>query len=109
MNVTDVYCRFPSFEVALAVGSALRRAEDPTLPDDYMVEALQPDGVFGNNRYDIVQVGTIWEPTGETDEDGLPVMAEVPGFHCIGRFRGPDPVPEALAPFIVEPWNQVLG
>jgi hypothetical protein len=109
MTTVDVYCRFPSFAFALAVGSALRRAEDPRLPDDYMVEDLQPDGVYGNNRYDIVKVGDVWEPTGEIDKDGIPVMALVPGYHIIGRFRGPDPLPEALAPFIVEPWNQILG
>ena len=109
MTVTDVYVRFPSFAVALAVGSALRRAENPELPEDYQVEDLQPDGVYGNNRYDIVKVGTIYEPTGEVDDDGFPIMAAVGGYHCIGRFRGPDPLPEALEPFIVEPWGQVLG
>jgi hypothetical protein len=108
MNVTDVYCRFPSFAVALAVGSALRRAEDPTLPEDFMLEDLQPDGVYLNSRYDIVKVGDVWQQTG-TDEEGLPIMEKVPGYHCIGRFRGPDPVPEALAPYTVEPWGQIIG
>jgi protocatechuate 3,4-dioxygenase beta subunit len=98
-NVVDVYCRFPSFEVALAVGRALRMAEDPSLTEDYVLEDLQPDGQYGNNRYDIVKVGTVY------DSNGQPV----PGYHIIGRFRGPDPVPEQLAPFIVPAWNQVLG
>ena len=60
-------------------------------------------------RYDIVDVGSLWAPTGEVDGEGLPVMAEVPGYHIIGRFRGPDPLPDALAMFTVEPWGQVLG
>lgn len=109
MNVADIYLRFPSYEAALLVGSALRRSENPTLPDDYMVDFLQPDGVYGNNRYDIVQVGAVWEPSGDLDAEGNPVMVEIPGYHVIGRFRGADPLPEALGPFIVEPWNHVIG
>jgi hypothetical protein len=107
--IVDVYVRFPDFETALAVGTALRKLEDPTLPEDYALEDLQPDGVYMNSRYDIVKVGQLFEPTEEVDEDGNPIMAPVPGYHLIGRFRGPDPIPEALLPFQVEPWNQVLG
>jgi len=124
MTTTDIYLRFPSFDVARAVAGALLVAASPPLPEGwqegdpypqdyyppgYITEDLQPDGVYGANRYDIIKVGTLWEPTGEVDGEGNPVMAEVPGYHVLGRFRGPDPMPEALAQFEVPPWNQVLG
>jgi hypothetical protein len=107
--VVDYYLAFPSRDVALAVYAALARLANPDLPEDHTVETFPPDGVYGANRYDIVDVGTVYAPTGEVDEEDRPIMAALPGYRMIGRFRGPDPLPPELEAFVVEPWNQVLG
>lgn len=107
--IVDYYLVFPDRATALAVYAALARMANPDLPEDYAIEDFPSNGRFGNNYYDIVDVGAVWRPTEAVDGNNLPVMEPVPGYHLIGRFRGPDPLPEQLEAFLTEPWGQVIG
>ena len=60
-----------------AMHAALLSALD-VAPDDEGND--QP--VLITTRYQCVQRGPLQEPTGETDEDGLPVMQDIPGWHA---------------------------
>jgi hypothetical protein len=55
-------------------------------------------------NYDNIDIiGAIYKPTGEVDEDGYPVMADVGGFHC--NVRNYSEAPE-LEQYSVTPTNQ---
>lgn len=58
------------------------------------------------NYRNIDTIGVIHKPTGEVDEEGLPVMAALPGWHInVFLLDGEDA--EALEPFKVIPTNPV--
>jgi hypothetical protein len=55
-------------------------------------------------NYDNIDIiGAIYKPTGETDAEGNPVMADVGGWHC--NIRNFKPAPE-LSAYTVTPTNQ---
>ncbi len=55
-------------------------------------------------NYDMIDIiGAIYKPTGETDEEGNPVMADVGGYHA--NIRNFKPAPE-LSAYTVTPTNQ---
>jgi hypothetical protein len=95
----DYLCKFESEAQAKSV---LYRKEGA-------VEANEELGVEANDGYDVPNydmidiIGAIYKPTGETDEEGNPVMADVGGWHC--NIRNFKPAPE-LSAYTVTPTNQ---
>lgn len=57
-------------------------------------EAVMADGTI----WTLDVIGTIYEPTGELDADGAPLMAAIPGFHFNVRWKGEAPLPDPLPP-----------
>lgn len=64
-----------------------------------------PTEFMDQPNYDCIDIiGAIYKPTGETDEKGNPVMADVGGYHC--NIRTAKESPE-LDPYVVTPNNPV--
>ncbi len=95
----DYLCKFESEEQAKSV---LYRKEG-------VVEANEELGIEANEGYDVPNydmmdiIGAIYKPTGETDAEGNPVMADVGGYHV--NIRNFKPAPE-LSAYTVTPTNQ---
>jgi hypothetical protein len=95
----DYLCKFESEAQAKSV---LYRKEG-------VVEANEELGIEANEGYDVPNydmmdiIGAIYKPTGETDEEGNPVMADVGGYHV--NVRNFKPAPE-LSAYTVTPTNQ---
>jgi hypothetical protein len=71
-------------------------------------EGGNPVGEFEWQRvgqYDLDIIGTIFKPTGETDEEGNPVMEPIDGFHA--NIRGITAEQAALLPTIAKPSSPV--
>jgi hypothetical protein len=56
-------------------------------------------------QYDLDVIGTIYKPTGETDEEGSPVMEALNGYHA--NIRGITDEQAALLPTIAKPNSPV--
>lgn len=75
-----------------------------------VVEANEELGIEANEGYDVPNydmidiIGAIYKPTGETDEEGNPVMADVGGYHVNVRHSAEV---DTLNDFIVTPQNPV--
>lgn len=75
--MTDLYLSFPDEAAASAV---LYRIEGA-------VEADPERGIEAREGYEVANyanidtIGVIYKPTGETDAEGNPVMAPIPGWH----------------------------
>lgn len=105
-----IYCRFPDEATALAVATALAKAADPTLPEEWSSVALPPDGYLSSVYYNIANVPAPTEDSGEVDDEGNPIMTPVSGYFVIGLWRGPEEsVPAALSAYFVEPWGAEWG
>jgi hypothetical protein len=95
----DYLCKFESEAQAKSV---LYRKEG-------VVEANEELGVEANEGYDVPNydmidiIGAIYKPTGEADEEGNPVMADVGGYHV--NVRNFSEAPE-LSAYTVTPTNQ---
>jgi hypothetical protein len=95
----DYLCKFSSEEQAKSV---LYRKEG-------VVEANEELGIEANEGYDVPNydmidmIGAIYKPTGETDAEGNPVMADVGGYHV--NVRNFSEAPE-LSAYAVTPTNQ---
>jgi len=95
----DYLCKFESEAQAKSV---LYRKEG-------VVEANEELGTEANEGYDVPNydmmdiIGAIYKPTGETDEEGNPVMADVGGYHA--NIRNFKPATE-LEQYVVHPTNQ---
>ena len=95
----DYLCKFESEAQAKSV---LYRKEG-------VVEANEELGIEANEGYDVPNydmidiIGAIYKPTGETDEECNPVMADVGGYHA--NIRNFKPAPE-LSAYTVTPTNQ---
>ncbi|TRL35478.1 hypothetical protein [Rhizobium straminoryzae] len=110
MNTIDVFLRFENAAAALAVAEQITRRYAPELPPEWTLTELPVDGGFGGNRFDIIIGQPPLQLTGSADpESGEPVMVPQPGLWIVGRWRGPDPLPEELRPHSVEPWGQIIG
>jgi hypothetical protein len=59
--------------------------------------------MYKPNYDNIDTIGSIYKPTGEVDEDGYPVMADVGGWHV--NVRNYSEAPE-LDAYVVVPTNQ---
>ena len=93
MTTTDLYLKFPDEATALAVATAIVKAGNPDLPEEWAATSFPADGSVGSNRYDIAMGIPPMQETGETDpETGDPIMEPMPGFYLIGRWRGGDPI-----------------
>ncbi|MCS0497848.1 hypothetical protein NVS89_22415 [Ancylobacter sp. MQZ15Z-1] len=96
MQRNPIYLRFPDREAALTTGAALIGEET--------IEHLAADGWWEGIYWCIDDIGALYEPTGEVDEDGAPVMDELPGYHVNGLWCGPlESLPEALAAYRIDP------
>jgi hypothetical protein len=78
--------------------------EDPAnqRPDD--AEEWEPSGeydLYPKAGVDLDVIGTIFKPTGETDEEGNPVMQALAGFHA--NIRGITAEQAAQLPTIAAP------
>lgn len=75
--------------------------------DAPMTQAVMADGTI----WTLDVIGTIYQPTGEIDADGQPVMTATPGFHFNVRWKGgaplPDPLPDGIAIIDPPPSNPV--
>jgi hypothetical protein len=95
----DYLCKFESEAQAKSV---LYRKEG-------VVEANEELGIEASEGYDVPNydmidiIGAIYKPTGETDAEGNPVMADVGGYHV--NVRNFKPAPE-LSAYTVTPTNQ---
>ncbi len=95
----DYLCKFESEAQAKSV---LYRKEG-------VVEANEELGIEANEGYDVPNydmidiIGAIYKPTGETDAEGNPVMADVGGYHA--NIRNFSEAPE-LSAYTVTPTNQ---
>jgi hypothetical protein len=72
-----------------------------------VVEADPENNIEANEGYDVPKfrnidtIGIMYEPTGELDDDEMPVMAPIPGWHVNIRVVGEDTTD--LEPFVVVP------
>lgn len=83
------------------------KVEEAELPEDWILDSTPPDGRLGNNRFDIVVVGTVYDINDIFSETPEAVARD--GYHVIVRIRGNEPVPDLLKTYETKPWNQVLG
>lgn len=78
----------------------------------YRIEGVvfDEEGNITDNGYDVPNydcidiIGAIYKPTGETDEEGNPVMADVGGYHVNVRNYSPA---QGLDAYLVTPNNPV--
>jgi hypothetical protein len=93
----DYLCKFESEAQAKSV---LYRKEGVVLDDEGNIS----DVGYDVPNYDMIDIiGAIYKPTGETDEEGNPVMADVGGYHA--NIRNFSEAPE-LSAYTVTPTNQ---
>lgn len=92
-----IYLRFSAASAALAALDAAGVAADGAVVPVTMTEAgpVYCDVLFGS--------GVVYDPTGELDGEGAPIMALVPGYHV--NLLAPEAwsIPEALASSAVAP------
>ena len=94
----DYRLKFDSEEQAKSV---LYRTEGVVFDEEGNIT----DNGYEVPNYDMIDIiGAIYKPTGETDEEGNPVMADVGGYHC--NIRTSKPSPE-LETYVVTPNNPV--
>ena len=81
--------------------------EDAALAVDWKPEELPIDGQVLGLQFDLIQVGTVWDPGPIVDD----VQTFVPrlGYHVLARFRGEGEAPAAILSYETTPWNQVIG
>jgi hypothetical protein len=93
----DYLCKFESEEQAKSV---LYRKEGVVLDEEGNIT----DVGYDVPNYDMIDlIGAIYKPTGEVDEEGNPVMADVGGYHV--NVRNFSEAPE-LSAYTVTPTNQ---
>jgi hypothetical protein len=94
----DYRLRFDSEEQAKSV---LYRTEGVVFDEEGNIT----DNGYEVPNYDMIDIiGAIYKPTGETDEEGNPVMADVGGYHVNVRHSAET---SELDSFIVTPQNPV--
>ena len=94
----DYRLRFDSEEQAKSV---LYRREGVVFDEEGNIT----DNGYEVPNYDCIDIiGAIYKPTGETDAEGNPVMADVGGYHANVRTAKESP---ELEPYVVYPNNPI--
>lgn len=89
---TDLYLCFDSADQTLQVARALSNNPDVT--------ELPPDGWHNGVYYNILVIGTLYEP--QDDPESPPVA--LPGYHVNARWRSSaETIPEVVRPFMTFP------
>jgi hypothetical protein len=94
----DYRLRFDSEEQAKSV---LYRTEGVVFDEEGNIT----DNGYEVQNYDMIDIiGAIYKPTGETDEEGNPVMVDVGGYHANVRNFTPT---DTLDAYLITPQNPV--
>ena len=105
------YC-FPDEATSLSLLNEAGYMVQDYVKDEDGNDVTDGDPHFPHNMkgqgFDIMVIGVISKPTGETEQDadgnGVPVMAALDGWHVDVLTAG---VPECLEAYLVEPKNPV--
>jgi hypothetical protein len=91
-DVSDFLLRFDNEAASFAVAQAL---------DAVVMTEDGPRLARYTHRYGLLVCGVATAPTGETDAEGVPLRAPVPGWWVRLRVLDGSDLPADLAPFIV--------
>jgi hypothetical protein len=104
----DFYLRFPNQAAFKAISRGIyEEMAQTTLPND---KDTPRQGLSATGTHWFVdEIGTFYEPTGETQPDGLggerPVMQARSGYHALLRWNGGDAEPPSNIPGMEIVWR----